>query len=49
MIRHTVNLPCLANLLDVFGLGFFFGASSEVEMQDVLVRWESLEMDSPVM
>ena len=32
----------------MFGMGFFFGASSEVEMVDNLVRWESIDMISPI-
>jgi len=48
MLRHSINLPRLANLLDFFGLGFFYGAESEMMPEDTIMRWETLDMKSPI-
>ena len=40
-------MPQKANLFDIFGLGFFFGASTDIQMEDNLVRWEPVELDKP--
>ena len=41
-------MPRYSNLFDIFGLGFFYGAEPEPEMEDTLVSWESMNMMQPI-